>query len=114
MRTHRRSVDILKSGGYKISALEVERRLLEIGELAEIAVFGLDDAEFGQRVAAVVVCPAWASDDEALRALREFGAARLAAYKLPSACRLVGAIPKNAVGKVNKRELRHLFGDGEA
>ena len=63
----RASVDILKSGGYKISALEIERRLLEHPEVAELTVLGVDDVEFGQRIAAVVVSHAWEDDAGALR-----------------------------------------------
>jgi acyl-CoA synthetase (AMP-forming)/AMP-acid ligase II len=50
----RASVDIIKSGGYKISALEVERKLLALDEVQEVAVVGISDEEWGQRVAAVM------------------------------------------------------------
>ncbi|KAJ9602991.1 hypothetical protein H2200_012286 [Cladophialophora chaetospira] len=51
----RKSIDILKSGGYKISALDVERQILEHPKIAEAIVVGVDDAEYGQRIAAAVV-----------------------------------------------------------
>ena len=94
---------------YKVSALEIERVLLEHDGVLEAAVVGVDDVEFGQRVGAVLVAPAWEDEEAALRGLREFGERRLAAYKLPTRCRLVDAIPKNAVGKVNKKELGRMF-----
>lgn len=50
----RASVDLIKSGGYKISALEVERKMLALEEVQEVAVVGIADEEWGQRVAAVV------------------------------------------------------------
>ena len=50
----RASVDLIKSGGYKISALEVERKMLGLDAIQEVAVVGLADEEWGQRVAAVV------------------------------------------------------------
>ena len=52
--TGRASVDILKSGGYKISALDIERELLSLPYIAEAMVVGVPDDEFGQRVAAVI------------------------------------------------------------
>ena len=112
----RASVDVMKSSGYKISALEIERKLLEWAEITEIAVLGVHSDAYGQRVAAVVV-PArtppegLGDDDRMLEALRDFGASRLARYKLPTRLRAVSAIPKNAVGKINKKELARLFDD---
>jgi malonyl-CoA/methylmalonyl-CoA synthetase len=106
----RASVDIIKSAGYKISALEIERRLLEADEIAEVAVVGVESDTFGQEVGAVVVMAGGApSDAEALEAVRTVGESRLARYKLPTRARAVDAIPKNAMGKINKKELVRLF-----
>ena len=120
----RASVDVIKSAGFKLSALEVERALLAHESIEEVAVVGIESEAFGQRVAAVVVpasagakvaaddsCSAWACDDaEALLArLRTDCADELAAYKLPTAIRVVSDIKKNPMGKINKKELVELF-----
>ncbi len=103
----RRSVDILKSGGYKISALEIETLLLEHPRIAECAVVGLPDPEFGQVVAAAVVPrPEASPDSEDLRAwCRE----RMASYKVPRRWVRVDTLPRNAMGKVVKPEVADLF-----
>lgn len=102
----RNSVDIIKSGGYKISALEVETRLLQHPHVRECAVVGVDDPTWGQRVAAVVVLSEDAPEPPLdLEAVRTFAAEALADYALPSLLRIVDEIPRNAMGKVNKREL---------
>ncbi|CAG8470635.1 2921_t:CDS:10 [Paraglomus brasilianum] len=101
----RKSVDIIKSGGYKISALEIERELLAHPDIADVAIVGVEDAEWGQRVGAVVV-PKHSETAITLNALREFAKDRLASYKLPTLLKLYDdALPRNAMGKVNKKEL---------
>lgn len=114
----RRSADIIKSGGEKVSALEVERELLSLAEVEECAVVGLPSETWGQKVAAVVVLTeagrtagkggkAWSSLDMR-RALKD----RLASYKIPQEMKIVDTIPRNAMGKVNKKELvSAVFGD---
>ncbi|THD00076.1 hypothetical protein EYZ11_000401 [Aspergillus tanneri] len=113
----RQSVDIIKVGGEKVSALEVERELLSLPQIAEAAVVGLPSEQWGQKVAAVVVLNAdkastgrngaWGTMDMR-RALRS----RLAAYKMPQEMKVLdGPIPRNAMGKVNKKTLvKELFG----
>ena len=108
----RASVDVIKSAGYKISALEVERILLEHHAVDEVAVVGVSDEAFGQRVGAIVVPKAAAQanvEGQLLPTLRADCADRLAAYKLPTVIRAVSAIPKNAMGKINKKTLVKLF-----
>ncbi len=99
----RTSVDIIKSGGYKISALEIEAALLEHAAVAEIAVVGEPDATWGERIAACVV----ARDGHSLtlEELQAFARERLAPYKVPRALRLLPALPRNAMGKVQKKLL---------
>ena len=105
----RASVDVIKSAGYKISALEVERILLGHREVAEVAVVGLPSEAFGQRVAAVVVAASETNDQGVLlQRLREECAGQLASYKLPTAIRLVDEIPKNPMGKINKKALLNV------
>lgn len=103
----RTSVDIIKSGGYKISALDVERYLLEHPQIAEVAVVGVPDITWGQKVAAIVVlrrqddkCPSLTLDD-----LRTWSKDRLPSYQVPTALRIIPTMPRNALGKVNKKEL---------
>lgn len=100
----RTSVDIIKHGGYKISALEVESKLLEHPALAEVAVLGLPDEALGERIAAVAALKDGAS--LTLEELRTWAADSMAPYQLPQVLELVPAIPRNAMGKVNKKELR--------
>ncbi|KAL2840869.1 hypothetical protein BJY01DRAFT_236572 [Aspergillus pseudoustus] len=98
----RASVDIIKSGGYKISALEVERKLLALDEVQEVAVVGIADEEWGQRVAAVVKQRAGTEPLE-LQALRARLKQEMAPYKIPTVLKLVDSIERNAMGKVNKK-----------
>lgn len=99
----RQSVDILKSGGEKVSALEVEAALRLHPAVADCAVVGLADAEWGQRiVAAVVLRPA---AETTAAALREFARRHLAAFKVPKEVALVAELPRNPLGKVVKPEL---------
>lgn len=100
----RTSVDILKSGGYKLSALEIEEVLRDHPAVAEVAVVGVPDEAWGDRVVACVVRrPDVATCDEA--ALRAFVKERLAAYKAPKDIVFLGELPKNALGKVVKPAL---------
>lgn len=103
----RLSVDIIKSGGYKLSALEIEAALLEHPDLRECAVIGLPDETWGEAVTAVVVLRTGASLE--LPALRDWCKGRLSVYKIPHRLRCVDELPRNAMGKVTKPALRALF-----
>lgn len=125
----RKSVDILKTGGYKVSALEIEEVLREHPAVEACAVVGVPDEEWGQRVvAAVVVAGAFggagtegtAAGGEEVRRLagapedlaaelRAFLRRRLAPYKVPKEIRQVKGLPRNAVGKVVKPAVAELF-----
>ncbi len=102
----RTSVDILKSGGYKLSALEIEEVLREHGAVAEVAVVGVPDETWGERVVACVVPRPGREGECAEDALRGFAKERLAPYKVPRQVVLMKELPRNAVGKVLKPELR--------
>ncbi|MCC6648460.1 MAG: acyl-CoA synthetase [Polyangiaceae bacterium] len=102
----RTSVDILKSGGYKLSALEIEEALRQHPAIADVAVVGVEDPRWGERVVAAVVRRPGSEADLSTQALREFAAARLAPYKLPHEARVVDELPRNALGKVQKPALR--------
>jgi malonyl-CoA/methylmalonyl-CoA synthetase len=103
----RSSVDILKSGGEKVSALEIEAEYRTHPSVADCAVVGLPDPEWGDRVAMAVV----AADGAAPAAdeLRAWGKERLAPAKVPVAYLVVDDLPRNAMGKVVKPEVRDLF-----
>lgn len=107
----RKSVDIIKTGGEKVSALEVERELLSLPQVSEAAVVGLESEQWGQKVAAVVVLSKegltagkggkpWGPMDMR-RALKD----RLANYKIPQELKIAESIPRNAMGKINKKAL---------
>jgi malonyl-CoA/methylmalonyl-CoA synthetase len=106
----RTSVDILKSGGYKLSALEVEEVLREHEAVAEVAVIGLPDETWGDRVVAVVVPARGRAAECEAEALRAWAKDRLAPYKVPRQVVVMEALPRNAVGKVVKPELSRLLG----
>ena len=103
----RSSIDIIKTGGYKVSALEVEAALLEHPAVTECAVVGTPDPEWGERVcAAIVLRSAHALE---LPALRAWASHRLAPYKLPTRLLCLDALPRNAMGKVVKPGLAERF-----
>jgi malonyl-CoA/methylmalonyl-CoA synthetase len=103
----RLSVDIIKSGGYKLGALEIEAVLLEHPDILECAVLGMPDATWGEAVTAVCV-PAPGSNLD-LGSLREWARGRLSAYKIPQRLHVVKALPRNAMGKVTKPAVRALL-----
>jgi malonyl-CoA/methylmalonyl-CoA synthetase len=103
----RSSVDIIKTGGFKVSALEVEDVLRDHPAIADCAVVGMEDLEWGERVCAALVL---AKDGNlTLEELRDWSRERLAPYKMPSRMIPLGELPRNAMGKVVKPELTKLF-----
>lgn len=109
----RASIDIIKSGGYKISALDIEREILGLDYASEVMVVGVEDEEFGQRVAATISLK---QDQKTTRKsltiaeLREDLRSRMAGYKMPTILRVVqGELPKSGTGKVQKKILGPQF-----
>ncbi|KAK3920845.1 Malonate--CoA ligase ACSF3, mitochondrial [Frankliniella fusca] len=100
----RTSVDIIKTGGYKVSAVQVETCLLGHPDISDCAVVGLPDDTWGQSVAAVARLREGAAE-LSLDQLRDWGRERLPAYALPRTLRVVQQVPRNAMGKVNKKSL---------
>lgn len=96
----RTSVDILKTGGYKVSAVEVETALLGHPDIVDCSVVGLPDATWGQKVAAVVVTRPGA--EILLSQVREWSRDKLPPYAIPTVLRVLDKIPRNNLGKVNK------------
>jgi malonyl-CoA/methylmalonyl-CoA synthetase len=105
----RSSVDILKTGGEKVSALEIEEVLLGHEAISEAAVVGVDDPEWGQRVVAVVVARRPVEPQE----LRQWVRDRLAAHKVPKDVYLVDTLPRNALGKTLKHDVMGLVTEWE-
>ena len=103
----RTNIDILKTGGHKVSALEIEEALREHPAIAECAVVGVPDPEWGERVAAAVVVNEGGALD--LPSLRTWARELLAVHKLPSRLLVLDALPRNAMGKVMKPALVALF-----
>jgi malonyl-CoA/methylmalonyl-CoA synthetase len=100
----RRSTDLIKSGGYRIGAGEIETALTEHPAVAEAAVLGLPDEDLGERIVAwIVPAPGAACED---RELIDHVARELTPHKRPREIRRVQALPRNAMGKVQKARLR--------
>ena len=104
----RRGTDLIKSGGFRIGAGEIESTLLEHPAVAEAAVLGVSDDDLGERVVAWVVRREGVEVDE--RTLIEHVALSLTPYKRPREVRFVEALPRNALGKVQKRLLAPAAG----
>jgi malonyl-CoA/methylmalonyl-CoA synthetase len=103
----RASLDIIKSGGYKISALDVEREILSLPYVSEVIVVAVADEEFGQRVGAILTLRQTQNSDSALTlsGLRSDLRDRLVGYKMPTLLRIVDELPKTSNGKVLKKVL---------
>jgi malonyl-CoA/methylmalonyl-CoA synthetase len=99
-----RSKDLIICGGYNVYPPEVELALAEHPAIAAAAVIGCPDAEWGERVAAIVVLQPGATAGAA--ELIDFCRARLAHYKAPRQVHFVADLPRNAMGKVQKTDLR--------
>lgn len=103
----RNSVDIIKTGGFKVSALEIEEVLRTHEAIDQCAVVGVADPEWGERVCAAVILKEGKSLD--LESLRSWAKEHLAIYKVPSRLLLLNELPSNAMGKVVKPEVAKLF-----
>jgi malonyl-CoA/methylmalonyl-CoA synthetase len=103
----RSSVDILKSGGHKISALEIEEVLRTHPAIAECVVVGVEDVEWGQRVCCAAELRPGVTLE--LDELKDWARARLAPYKIPKSLACVAQLPRNAMGKVIKPEVATFF-----
>ena len=97
--------DLINRGGEKISPAEIEAVLMEHPAVAEAAVFGVPDPKYGEEVSATVVLRGAATAQK----LQAYCRTRVADFKVPKQIHLVSAIPKNAMGKVQRRDLTALF-----
>ncbi|HEY6550217.1 MAG TPA: AMP-binding protein, partial [Solirubrobacterales bacterium] len=98
-----RDDEMIVSGGENVFPREVEDLLADHGDVVEVAVIGVDDEEFGQRLKAFVVTEAEAEVSE--EELRAHIKANLASYKAPREIEFLDELPRNATGKILKREL---------
>jgi malonyl-CoA/methylmalonyl-CoA synthetase len=105
----RQSVDIIMTGGYKVSALEIENVLGGHPDILECAVVGIEDADWGEVVCVAIVC----RREIRHRKLRDWARERMAPYKLPRHTLRVQELPKNAMGKVTKPEVQTLFKESD-
>lgn len=103
----RRSVDIIKTGGYRVSALEIEEVVRAHPSVSDCAIVGMPDPEWGERVSAAVELRPGAA--LSLDELQAWTKARLAPYKVPKDLRCVAALPRNAMGKVVKPDVTALL-----
>lgn len=103
----RSNVDIIKSGGFKISALEIETHILEHPSIKDVAVVGIPDDTWGERIAAIAVLrPNFELD---LETLKVFCTDRVGKYAVPSVLKIIDEMPRNAMGKINKRDVIRLY-----
>jgi long-chain acyl-CoA synthetase len=105
-----RAIDMIISGGVNIYSSEVEAALHQVPGVADCAVFGIPDEEFGESVHAVVQCQPDATISEGVigKYLRE----RLAGFKLPKSIEFSDRLPREESGKIFKRKLRDPFWQG--
>ncbi|MGV0750561.1 acyl-CoA synthetase [Mycolicibacter minnesotensis] len=99
----RESVDLIKTGGFRVGAGEIETALLGHPAVSEVAVVGLPDEDLGQRIVAFVVPSAGGAAQPS--ELIDYVGRQLSAHKRPREVRLVDALPRNAMGKVLKKAL---------
>ena len=105
----RTSSDIIKSGGYKLSALEIERSLLDHDHISEVAVIGIEDETWGQKVVAVLESDLKTQADVDAANIRVWCKDRMSPYKVPKDFVLVESLPRNHMGKVNKKSLSAIY-----
>ena len=101
----RDSVDIIKSGGYKISALEIEEILRKHPTVKDCGVVGIPDEEWGELVVAALVT----LEELDIKALNQWMREQMPAYKTPRKYLVLEELPRNAMGKVVKNDLKKLF-----
>ena len=101
----RNSIDIIKSGGYKISALEIEEALRAFPDIEDCGVIGIPDDEWGELIGAALVTKVMPDS----HALKLFLLTKLAPYQLPKTYIIVNELPKNTMGKVTKKSLLPYF-----
>lgn len=103
----RTSIDIIKTGGYKVSAIEIEETLRLHPSIKDCAVVGIADEEWGEKVSACLILHE--NQELSLESLRTWAKMQMAHYKIPTQIKYLIELPRNAMGKVVKPELKKLF-----
>lgn len=101
-----RDDEMIVSGGENVYPIEVEKTLVAHDDVAEAAVLGVDDEQFGQRLSAFVVL----RNPVTVEALKAHVRDNLANYKVPREITIVAELPRNSTGKIDRRELNTLLG----
>ncbi|KAL1491116.1 hypothetical protein ABEB36_011760 [Hypothenemus hampei] len=104
----RKSADIIKSRGYKISALQIETILLEHDNVKECAVLGVNDPIYGEKIVAVIAL-ANPNSELGLEELKQWAKGKMPHYWIPQTIKIVDQLPRNYMGKVNKNELKRTL-----
>lgn len=99
----RMNVDIIKTGGHKVSALDIETHILQYPNITDVSVVGIPDVTWGQTIAALIVT----DDGQPLdtQNFRTWLTEHLEAHQIPTSIKFIQKLPRNAMGKVNKREI---------
>lgn len=105
----RTSIDIIKTGGYKVSTLFVETIMLQNENIKDIAVVGLPDSTWGQRIGALIVLdkqsPNVVEQKTLKKQLKLWAETVLPSYSIPTVIKIVDEVPRNVMGKVDKKSL---------
>jgi len=105
----RTSIDIIKTGGYKVSSLFVETIMLQNKMIKDIAVVGLPDSTWGQRIGALIVVNELHTNNAEYKKLKKdlksWAETVLPPYSIPTVINIVEEVPRNALGKVDKKSL---------
>ncbi|CAF0935488.1 unnamed protein product [Brachionus calyciflorus] len=105
----RTSVDVIKSGGYKISALDIEKELLGHEMIDDVAVMGLKDPVWGQKIFALIVLKDVLKNKFNLDEFKAWCKRRLPKQSVPKLVKIIQKMPRNQLGKVNKKELIKIY-----
>ena len=101
----RTSVDVIKSGGYKISALDIEKEILAHDQIDDVSILGLADAKWGQKIFALIVLKSNSVGSFSTDEFIKWCKTRLPKYSVPKVVKIIDKMPRNQLGKVNKKEL---------
>jgi malonyl-CoA/methylmalonyl-CoA synthetase len=107
----RLSTDIIKTGAYKVSALDIEKVVRDFPAVADCAIVGVPDPDWGEVIALNCVCNEGLNQSEQalLAQIQEFCSDKLASYKIPRRILVSEDLPRNAMGKVLKKEIQKQF-----
>ena len=103
----RNSIDIIKSGGYKISALEIENTLREHPDIKDCAIVGINDNYWGEKIVCAII-PKEKTIPNKIE-IKEWLKTQLSSYKTPKEIRFVNDFPRNSMGKISKSSIKILF-----